>query len=302
MQHQSVGETGEVRWWDVDGISVIDTLRVSDAFRGQGVGRRLVYTVPCPLVMGCDAPVGFCERIGLRQDDGRWGMRVLNIIVRGGAKEVPDICRVSGSAYGSAEVAKPYAAPYMVDVAFENPDAHDWKKYMEYIRLYRPVQALVMDYFAPDKKEKMLAQVEDLRAAGVQRVVVCAKFHGAVKDIPQGCIVGVSLRTKGKLKGAGKFAGFMPNFAELSGRQCHLLGGAPSLQKLVLARLRGAGARVVSVDGNSQFGAAARGSCYVDGTWRRKGNKMQRVELATFSSINIQRELNAVTLTQPKLF
>lgn len=304
---------GFINWHERrDGWSTVYEMGTHREYHKQGIGRALLYSVPCPLSLSL--PIDntrarkFYESAGLRlvevkqgrkRDLAVYAMNVLSIICRGGSKTVPAICRASGSAYGAMEKDLPYAWPYMADVEFKKPC---WWKYMRFIRKYQPVQALVVDYADPARKLKMLAQVRRLRKAGVLRVVVCVKFHGAARDIPQDCIIGVSLRTAGKMRGDGKFAGFMPNFEELTGRKCHLLGGSPALQKDTIAKLQGIGASVISVDGNSQFGSAGLGSTYADGRWNRKrGEKAASFEGSLYSSQHIQRELNNVGSVQQLL-
>lgn len=305
------GVAGFVNWHARrDGWQAIYELGVDRAYQGQGVGRALLYAVPCPVRLKCTADNSrannFYRGAGMRlvgTETGRrralniYEMRILNIIVRGDNKDVPAICRASGSAYGVQEHDPAHAWPFMVDVDFGNPN---WPGYIRTVEGHRPVQALVVDYADRELKEEMLRQVADLRAAGVLRVVVCPKFHGAIGDIPPDCVIGVSLRTAGRLaNGENKFAGFMPQFEELARRRCHLLGGSPRLQKDTISKLHGIGAVVLSVDGNAQFGGAARGSMYADGRWRRKtGEKAAYLETALQSSKAIQYELNAAATSE----
>lgn len=286
-----------------DGWSTIYEIAVSKANQGQGVGRMLLYSVPCPIRLKCtqDNPANqFYVNAGMvlaQTEQGRkralnvYEMRILSLIVMGGNPDVPEIARQSGNAYGSHHQHTIYCWPFMID---SDPEHCDWSEMMKAVNRWRPVQALTMDYF-PGKQEEMLAQVADLRAAGVLRVAVCPKFDGAIRDIPAGCIVAVSLRTNGRLtRGKNKYAGFMPNFVDLKGRLIHLLGGSPKLQKDTLVKLQAIGARVLSVDGNSHFGAARFASLYSDGKWRRKiGDAVDMRPTQTLSSRNIQKEINA---------
>lgn len=293
-----------------DGWTKIREIAVDKEFHEQGIGRNLLYAVECPMILKCkqeNAANEFYKNAGMTLsgvDSGNrniWEMNVLNIVVRGNCIETPWICRHSGSAYGVQEHQIPYGPVYMLDVEFEKPD---WWKYLHTVNKLHPVQALVVDYADPNLRDEMLYQVNALRDAGVLRIVVCTKFHGAVKDIPTDCVVGVSLRTEGRLtKGRNKFAGFMPHFSELAGRRCHLLGGSPQLQKDTIAKLLGHGAIVISVDGNAQFGAAAKGSVYFDNKWnRRDGDKVGYYGAALQSTQAIQRELNAIRFQQLSLF
>lgn len=252
----------------------------------------------------------FYAKAGMRcvnteQGKQRWlnvyEMNILNIVVRGSNPRVPEICRLSGSAYGVKQGHKAYDQIFMLDVDFERPN---WPKYLDLVQELKPVQALVIDYDDPGLEDEMLTQVDQLKKAGVLRVVVCVKFHGATSDIPQDCIIGVSLRTDGRLSnGDNPYAGFMPDFRELSGRECHLLGGSPQLQKDTIAKLLGHGAKVISADGNAHFGAGSKGSTYYDNTWNRKpGEKANWYESALISSKAIQRELNAIKFQQLSLF
>lgn len=286
-----------------DGWSKVYDLAVERKSQGYGVGRMLLHAAPCPVTLKCtvDNPAnafylsaGFRQvgtEKGLHRDLNVYQMRVLNVIVRGGKFDVPEIARKSGSAYGIHHSSEAHAWPFMVD---SDPEHCDWPAVMKVVGIYHPVQALTADYF-PGQREAMLSQVDDLRQAGVLRIAVCPKFHGAVADIPADCVVAVSLKTNGKLTaGANKYAGFMPDLSELRFRRVHLLGGSPRLQKEMLVKLQAVGAQVLSVDGNSQFGAAAKGSAWIAGRWQRKiGEDVNLYETQILSTINIQRELNA---------
>lgn len=286
-----------------DGWTTLHELAVLPEYQGRGIGRQLLYAVPCPIRLKCmtDNPANeFWHHAGMRRVGNEQGkthtlnvyeMRVLSIIVRGNKADVVKVARETGNAYGIHHGSLAHAWPYMVD---SDPEHCIWTDVMKVVRIYHPVQALTMDYYE-GKREQMLEQVDDLRQEGVLRIAVCPKFHGAVADIPAHCIVAVSLKTNGKLaKGANKYAGFMPDFAELVGRKIHLLGGSPRLQKETIVKLQAIGAKVLSVDGNSQFGAAEKGSAWIDGRWKRQnGEAVDLYSTYVISSRNIQRELNA---------
>lgn len=310
------GPIGFVNWHArLDGWSTIYEIGVHRDHHGQGIGRALLYAVPAPITLKCTTDNAqankFYAGAGMRLEGvetGRkrnlniWRMRVLNILNRGNGPDVPEIARLSGCAYGSAEQHTIYDWPYMIDVNFKKPN---WAKYLTIIEKWNPVQALVVDYADPARKDEMLQHIADLKAAGVLRVVVCSKFHGAVKDIPADCIVGISLRTDGNLgDGENIYAGFMISPSECYGRKCHLLGGSPQLQKETMTKLHGADARVVSADGNAHFGSAHMSSVYQDGRWtRRDGVKVAAYDAQLIGSRNIQRELNAAANDrQPPLF
>lgn len=327
---------GFVRWHArQDGWNTLYELVVSAQHRCRGVGRMLLYAVPCPVRLRCpvDLPANaFYQASGMilegrepgkKRELNVWVRRVLAVIVRGGNPVVPGICRSSGQAYG-VQKETAYAPPFMIDIEWEPFDwplqasrgvsreqylrdaEAAWIKYQKRVQELHPVMAMVADYMEPEQKPMLDRQIADLRADGVLRVLVCPKFHGAIRDIPEDCIVAVSLRTRGKLaKGKkNKFAGFMPNWMELVGRKVHLLGGAPALQKKTIAELQGIGATVISVDGNAHLGAAATGSVYADGKWRRKdGEKVTLLPTQVQSSQNITKELNAsAAFSQLKLF
>lgn len=297
-----------------DGWVTLHDLAVKESHQGKGIGRMLLYSVPCPFTLSTtqdnERANHFYRQAGMRfvrsykgtvRMLNEYEMLILNCIVRGGNKDIPDIARQTGNAYGVQYVKPAFAWPFMVD---SDPEHCDWPKMMQAVNLYHPVQALTMDYF-PGQRDMMLAQVEDLRNAGVLRVAVCPKFDGAVKDIPQDCVVAISLKTVGRLaKQRNKYAGFIPDLWELVDRRCHLLGGSPDLQKQMITRLRGVGAKVLSLDGNAHIRSAGLGSVYHDGKWRRKrGEKADLAAGGLYSSGNIQRELQAAAeWVQPLLF
>lgn len=295
-----------------DGVSVIYELAVADGQHGQGIGRALLYAVPTPMRLKCkadnDRANTFYAGAGMQLDAQTqansgaalnvWRLDVLAELVQGNNKRMPDVARSSGMAYGTRHTEKPRDWAFAVDIHWKD---YDWTVYLAKIRAWQPVQALAADYLAPEQKDTMLAQVADLQAAGVLRVMVCPKFHGAVADIPADCIVAVSIPSS--------YAGFVPDFSELRGRRVHLLGGSPvkwfgqtgkrrhMSATGYLAALRGAGVQVLSVDGNVHMKVASQGGFWGDGRWRLdsldRARPFDLYALAALSGRNIVNQLNA---------
>jgi hypothetical protein len=235
------------------GWNVIHTLAVELGYDGLGIGRNLLYSTPHPVRLKCPAfgmrAAGTdTTKAGKRLNV--WERRILPIMVAGGNALYVDVARASGWAYGTRQDKHVYEYPLQVDLVFdEDWRAFNWQAYIEDVRRWRPVSAMALDYFEPAQRETMLAQVADLRAAGVLRPMVCPKHNGAVKDIPQDCIVALSVYSR--------YAGWLPaDLRELAGRKIHLLGGTPQDWNDLLPKLRAAGGQVVSVDGNSHETAA----------------------------------------------
>jgi hypothetical protein len=119
--------------------------------------------------------------------------------------------------------------------------------------------------------------------------MVCPKFAGAVAHIPSWCIVAISVPSK--------YAGYVPPMHELKGRRVHMLGGSPVQQRKWQIRLQGAGAIVVSADGNAHEKKAQRAGWWTGERWQVIGQRnMADGEYETLiieSGRNIVRMLNA---------
>lgn len=199
------------------------------------------------------------------------------VLVRGGDKSAGKVAAASGMLYGTRHDYKAYAPVYMLDIKW---DDYEWSEYLAIIEKHNPVLAMVADYEFPTQRETMLQQVADLRRIGIERVMCCPKFDGAVADIPQDCIVAVSVTTG--------YAGFMPYPHELTGRKLHLLGGHPDQQARAIYELY-ADSEVVSVDGNELAFKAMKGQFWSkSGRWRAAPKKRFSTEvLKIYSARNI---------------
>lgn len=263
-----------------DGWQTIYDLAVDRNYADLGIGRNLLYSVPCPIRLKCktdnDSAIRFYQNAGMqieKQDDKltRFVLHHLYIFCAGNNKTHPYIAREIGMAYGTAQSDKPYDFPFMMDVEFK-PDKQDWQDYMHKICQYKPVQAMVTDYIDPSERERLYRQIDDLKNAGVMRIKVCPKFDGAIQHIPDDCIIALSIPTQ-----SVKFGGWLPKWQDmkyLKGRKIHLLGGSPFAQTAEIDRVNLYGGYVVSLDGN-QFHKVARWSeVWLDGRWYRdqKGN------------------------------
>lgn len=307
-QHISAGTVNVCEWYGNiygfvdyhtrrDGWSTIYHIATDKHVAGQGIGRNLLYSVPCPfrLKVTQENPANtFYQNAGMQlaaTETGRkralnvYELRVLGVLVMGNGKgdTFPRIARASGMAYGTRHIEQPRAWPYMVDIHWRD---YDWSDYMQKIGAWRPVQAMVADYEHPAQRRLMYQQIRDLRAAGVLRVMVCPKFAGAVAHIPSWCIVAVSVPSK--------YAGYVPPLHELKGRRVHLLGGSPVQQRKWQIALQGAGAIVVSVDGNAHVGVA-KSAAFWDGTrWMKKGGA--RIDTAGYEQLVIESGRNIVRM------
>lgn len=270
-----------------DGWHTVYEIAVAPEFCGEGVGRNLLYAVPTPIKLKCpvdnEASNRFYERAGMMLEtvvSGKrplnvWTMRVLCVHVQGGNRRVPEWARSAGMAYGTRHDATPYEHVFMLDINWRK---YIWPEYMARVLLWRPVMAMVADYEHPAQRETMLQQVADLRAAGVLRILVCPKFHGAIKDIPADCIVAISVPSQ--------YAGFMPEVAEVGNRPVHLLGGVPYKLQQCATRYN-----VISADYSAHEFAAQRGTVW-DGRWVSGPDIVERDVLIPISGANIRRMLN----------
>jgi hypothetical protein len=166
---------------------------------------------------------------------------MLDIILCCGNKiEAPTIASKSGMKYGIRSDHKPYSSDiYMLDINWEK---YDWIECIKKINQYKPTIAMVPDYIAKDQYTCLHERIWELKSLGIQRVMVCPKFKGAVEDIPNDCIVAVSVPTK--------YAGYLPDREELLGRRIHLLGGVPDQQLYLMRKYNHGRSEVISVDGN----------------------------------------------------
>lgn len=299
------GVVGFVHWHRVKrGVNkdwnVVYEIAVGKDFQSMGIGRALLYAVPCPVRLRCtednDRGNRFYERSGMVPaaiEDGRkrrlivWERRILAQLVMGSNKIAPTLALQTGHAYGTRSDHTAYTWPFALDVKWED---YNWSLYLDKVSRWRPVQALVPDLMNVEQVPLMLEQIQQLRDLGVLRIVCVPKFNGAVQYIPNDCIVGVSVPSS--------YAGFLPDdLSEFSGRELHLLGGSPSKWRKLIPKLQGAGGLVISVDGNSHLLAARFGSHFNGRVWEPSRNlryKNTTNDLRIKSGLGILHMLNTV--------
>lgn len=176
------------------------------------------------------------------------------IYCRGGDPQAPALARAAGMRYGVRYDYTAYDTVYMLDGGL----APKWSRYMKRARKLKPAFALVPDYFKPDPVALHLYLLDLAPHAG--RIGICPKFSGAILDIPADCVICESVPSK--------YAGWLiPDDELLPGRNYHLLGGDPRLQKTEIQRITSAGGRVISVDGNKLALKAAHGQVFSGGKW-----------------------------------
>jgi hypothetical protein len=198
---------------------------------------------------------------------------MLLVYCRGGDKTAVKVTRYAGLASGSRNDYVTYERPVMLDWNFKKQfNANRWTKYLRAIEQHKPTLAMVPDYFRPDEKLLMLRNIEQVKNAGAQHVMVCPKFAGAVADIPGHCLVAVSVPTV--------YAGFLPNRSELVGRKLHFLGGHPD-QHLALMRSHYEGIEVFSIDANVLAMQAGHGKWWS----AKRGDWIQTPIARQYSSI-----------------
>jgi GNAT superfamily N-acetyltransferase len=288
-----------------DGWQTVYELCVKREVHGLGIGRALLYSVPCPIRLKttvdntrankfyANAGMKLVETVqGKKRPLNIYHMRVLSILCMGKNASIPALARASSMAYGTRHDHKPHDWPFMLDIRW---DKYDWTDYMHKVCTYHPVQAMVADYECPTQTRRLYHQIKDLRAAGVLRIMVCPKFDGATRIIPNDCVVAVSVPSG--------YAGFLPqDLCEYSGWRLHLLGGsAPDVYALI-PKLVGVGATVISLDGSSHESAAKKGTHYEGGRWVNRGDKADRDHTIVISGRNIAREMAVATqFMQPGL-
>ena len=210
------------------------------------------------------------------------------IYCRGGDKQAPGIAKAAGVLYGTRYDYKPYAAVFMLD---GGAGSVDWRLYLDKTCEHQPIMALTPDYFTPDART-LLTQIDELRALGVARICVCPKFRGAVGDIPDDCVVAVSVPTS--------YAGFLPHAAELVGRRIHFLGGHPDQIAHLMTVYQGA--EIISADMNIIGRKADLGQFWrTRGGWQTAPNsRFESRLLAIHSWRNVRAYLNAPKQTSAR--
>lgn len=304
------------------GYTVVKALAVDSRYEGLGIGRNLLYSVECPIRLRCPqrvnvsepnpantfyANAGFRitgieteyrggEKKGLPRSNplNVWELPILPILVQGNNRQMPDVARRSGWAYGVRATEKPRDYCLQVDIEWRD---YSWPEYVRKIEAWKPFAALVPDYEHPRQRRTMLNRIEHLKALGVMRVLVCPKFDGAVADIPADCVVAVSIPST--------YAGFVPDYRELRGRRVHLLGGSPpkwfgarSKQQSAtgyIAGMVGAGVKVISVDGNAHTGAAEGGILWHDHRWVKPDEPVDLYAFSVRSGRAILADLHQVS-------
>lgn len=177
------------------------------------------------------------------------------IYCRGGDPEAPKLAASAGMRYGVRYDYTAYSPEvYMLDGGL----SPKWSLYMAKARKYRPQFALTPDYMRPDEIALSLYIMDVSPFVG--RVGVCPKFNGAIRQIPERCIICESVPSK--------YAGWLiPDDELLPERDYHLLGGDPRLQLTEIKRITNAGGRVVSIDGNKLLMKAAHGQIFNGSKW-----------------------------------
>lgn len=299
-----------------DGWQTVYQLATDPRYEGLGTGRNLLYSVECPIRLKCPVTVngdstnpanGFYQRAGMRlagttaTAKGKalnvWELPILPILVQGNNRQMPDVARRSGWAYGVRNIERARDWCYQLDIDWTDVQ---WWDYLNLIARLRPFAALVPDYEHPRQRRTMLNRIEHLKALGVMRVLVCPKFDSAVADIPADCVVAVSIPST--------YAGFVPDYRELRGRRVHLLGGSPpkwfgarSRQQSAtgyIAGMVGAGVTVISVDGNAHTGAAEGGILWHDHRWIKPDEPVDLYDFSIRSGRAILADLHQVSTQQ----
>lgn len=249
-----------------DGWATINEIAVHRDYQRQGVAKRLIFSILHPTQLKCtvDNPANdFYRHLNFKligTVNGRvralnvWQSPVKFIQVAGNNPNLSIVCKNAGVGYGVRHDNKAYSQPQMLDINWKK---YDWGMYLEVVKKYKPTMAMVADYIHPSQRDVMLQQVNDLRQLGVLNIMVCPKFDEAVIDIPDDCIVAISIPSS--------YAGFLPPSETLIGRRLHLLGGSPKKQKAYI--LEHPKLRIVSVDGNSYVG---RPSIFTGEKWYYK--------------------------------
>jgi GNAT superfamily N-acetyltransferase len=292
-----------------DGWTTVREIAAHPAHEGKGIGTALLDRIPRPFRLKCKSDNasgnGFYQRYGLlnvwteypeppKKPLYIWQSHPDVIYCAGGRDDNTKIATERGMYYGSNESHSPTKKVplYMQDVDFfpfwnmdkktgeflGEPRWERWPKYLEKARARKPKLAMVPDCMSPAYRRALVKMAMELVEAGVERVMMCPKYAGAVAHIPEWCLVGVSVPSD--------LAGYLPDPSELKGRRVHLLGGSPADQERLMREYLGAGITVTSRDLNPQK-AAGFGSFYEAGAMRNRGAGKVTTEDAFARSVDV---------------
>lgn len=254
--------------------STIYEIAVHKDYAKKGVGRNLLWSVPCPIRLKVttdnDRANAFYQSINMQlvtTEQGRkrplnvYELKSFFIYCQGNNKKFPIVAQRCGVGYGTRSSEKARAYPFMLDIDWED---YDWACHLKAIADYRPVMVCVPDYTHKSQYSDLMDKIQQLRDLGVIRIVVVPKFKGAVDDIPADCIIGISIPSS--------YAGYVlddEDVAKIKGRMVHLLGGTPQAQRAFYDDYMARGVHVISMDGNGFQKGASFGAFFEGGRWTR---------------------------------
>ena len=213
------------------------------------------------------------------------------IYIRGGDKTAPEIAERAGMHYGARHDYTTYSEVYMLDIKWKN---YRWQDVLKKTIEYNCKIAMVADYERKEQRKTMLSQIADLREYTKAKIYVCPKFHGAIDDIPNDCVIAISVPAK-------TYAGFIPDYRKLNGRKIHLLGGRPEKQCEIMIKAQGAGGEIVSMDGSYHAMKAAKGQMYTQGKWLKARGTTKELTIQSAKNIIVYLN-NAKKFKQQALF
>lgn len=206
----------------------------------------------------------------------------------GGNQTLARIAIECGWGYGVRSDYVAYSQPNFIDYPFKAGPGF-WGKHLSMIERYRPVMAAVPDLEYPHQVNGLLRQCRQVRSLGVRPMVI-PKYPGAVLVAPKDAIIGVSVPSR--------YAGWLPDPANLVGRDIHLLGAGVVKQMRLYRQYTALGLRVVSIDSSQHQEKAYRfGAAFVDGKWVDIRPRQGSTELFRQSSINIKIAWDAIEQT-----
>ncbi|HRF95456.1 MAG TPA: hypothetical protein PLZ51_09685, partial [Aggregatilineales bacterium] len=254
--------------------STIYEIAAHKDYQHLGIGRNLLWSVPTPVRLKVTQDNKhantFYQSLNMRltgTEQGRkrplnvYELKSLFIYCQGNNKKFPLIAQHCGVGYGTRSDEKAQSYPFMLDINWEE---YDWKCHLKAIMDYRPVMVCAPDYTDKSQYDDLMGKIAELRALGVIRIVVVPKFKSAVKDIPEDCVIGISIPSS--------YAGYVPDdedTALIRGRYVHLLGGSPKAQREFYRDYTAHGIHVISADGNGFQRNCSFGMYFEDGKWKR---------------------------------
>jgi len=184
------------------------------------------------------------------------------IYCAGGNTRLAQIAIEEGFLYGSrSDDIRNIRCNGIIDINWKK---YNWENHKALVATHRPKYAVAPDIVDCNKINETIDLATSLQNF-CSRVIIVPKIHGVISKIPLSFVVGISLPSS--------YAGFIPHFKELIGRDIHLLGGTPGQQRSFWKYYSQKGLTITSVDCNSHSKTSDFGSYWNGFKWCKVNSK-----------------------------